>query len=346
MITRPRILPLIALLMITFTCRGESALTAQPEVANFIGGMVKNHGFVRADLETLFADVQIRDDILTAMARPAETKPWSQYRPIFVTDDRIRIGTEFWGQNMASLQAAQREYGVPPQYVVGIVGVETRYGRHAGQHRVMDALATLAFQYPPRSTFFREQLEHYLLMTREEKIAPFSLTGSYAGAMGQPQFMPSSFRKFAVDFDGDGHRNLWSNQTDVIGSVANYFHAHGWRGGAPVVHRAQVKGADTDYDALTVRTLDPNTTFATLSAKGVSVEVSIPPGEKVALLRLEGENGLEYWVARHNFFVITRYNRSAHYAMAVHQLGESIAALGPKMPLDPAQVKLLKLKQP
>jgi membrane-bound lytic murein transglycosylase B len=303
------------------------SLPARPDVQQFIQEMVKKHAFAEEELTSLFGEVQIRDDILAAIARPAEAKPWSQYRPIFVNEDRTRMGVDFWKQHAEQLTAAQREFGVPPQYLVGIIGVETRYGRQAGGYRVMDALTTLAFDYPPRSPFFRTQLEEYLVMTREEHIAPLSLKGSYAGAMGQPQFMPSSFRTWAVDFDGDGKRDLWTNTADVVGSVANYFHAHGWRGDAPVVHRAQVSG--DQYEALVSKALETTLPFAELAAKGVSVDTLIPPEEKVTLLRLEGESGPEYWVARHNFYVITRYNRSPLYAMAVHQLGEAIAAARP-----------------
>jgi membrane-bound lytic murein transglycosylase B len=312
----------VALLAAVPASASEGTLAERPEVSDFISFMVKKYAFTPQELADTFNQVQIRDDILAAIARPAEAKPWSLYRPIFITDDRIRLGVDFWSGNQEQLEAAHREFGVAPQYLVGIVGVETRFGRQGGGYRVMDALTTLAFNYPPRSPFFRSELENFLVMTREEKIAPLSLKGSYAGAMGQPQFMPSSFRNFAIDFDGDGHRDLWSNTADVLGSVANYFHAHGWRADAPVVHRARVSG--DQYEALVTKVMETNLTFAELAAKGVSVDEPIPAGEKVALLRLEGAQGPEYWVARHNFFVITRYNRSPLYAMAVHQLGEAV----------------------
>lgn len=323
--SRSKSLSLITALLAALTAPASSAvdgIAERPDVQRFIDEMVANHAFERPELEAVFSDVKVRPDILAAIARPAEAKPWRDYRPIFVNAERVRLGVEFWNNHHAALLDAERKYGVPPQIVVAILGVETRYGRQTGRFRVADALSTLAFDYPPRSGFFREQLAQYLLMTREEGTAPLDLYGSYAGAMGQPQFMPSSFRNFAVDFDGDGRRDLWQNARDTIGSVANYFMRHGWMTGGGVVHRAAVEG--TAADGLTAASLETTLPFGDLAARGVIASAAIPPGEQVSLLRLEGAEGAEYWVARHNFFVITRYNRSLHYALAVHQLGELI----------------------
>ncbi len=302
-----------------------ASFAQRSEVQGFVEEMVREHAFDRGRLMHLLGEAQTRDDILAAIARPAEAKPWRDYRPIFVTDDRIRGGVAFWREHANALAAAEREFGVPAHVIVAIIGVETRYGRHTGRYRVLDALATLAFDYPPRSEFFRGQLSQYLLMTREEGIDPRELTGSYAGAMGQPQFMPSSFRHFAVDFDGDGRRDLWRNPVDVIGSVANYFHMHGWRAGAPVVHRLADRAR---LETVASRALEPTLPVKELTALGVETPQATP-GEKVSVVRLDGQKGPEYWLARHNYYVITRYNRSLHYAMAVHQLGEAIrAAIG------------------
>lgn len=302
-----------------------ASFAQRSEVQGFVEEMVREHAFDRGRLMHLLGEAETREDILAAIARPAEAKPWRDYRPIFVTDDRIRGGVAFWREHADALAAAEREFGVSAHVIVAIIGVETRYGRHTGRYRVLDALATLAFDYPPRSEFFRGQLSQYLLMTREEGIDPRELTGSYAGAMGQPQFMPSSFRHFAVDFDGDGRRDLWRNPVDVIGSVANYFHMHGWRPGAPVVHRLADRAR---LETVASRALEPTLPVEELTALGVETPQAAPD-EKVSVVRLDGQNGPEYWLARHNYYVITRYNRSLHYAMAVHQLGEAIrAAIG------------------
>ncbi|TNF08531.1 MAG: lytic murein transglycosylase B, partial [Pseudomonadales bacterium] len=214
-----------------------------PQVAEFIEEMTRDYGFAGEQLVSLFAEVERKQAILDAISRPAEkVKPWKEYRPIFITDKRIAQGVAFWKQNQAALEKAEAEYGVPAQFIVAIIGVETFYGGNTGNWRVMDALSTLAFDYPPRAPFFRKELREFLMLTREEQVDPISLKGSYAGAMGLPQFMPSSFRAYAVDFDGDGHINIWSNPTDAIGSVASYFKRHGWQAGGQVASRVEVSG--------------------------------------------------------------------------------------------------------
>lgn len=305
----------------------SSALSAQEfpqqEVDAFIDKMVQEHQFSREKLETLFAGVKSQQSIIDAITRPAESKPWYQYRPIFVTEKRIRDGVAFWQKNQALLNRAEKTYGVPAQIIVAIVGVETFYGRHKGGYRVIDALATLGFNYPPRAAFFRGQLEHFLLMAREEKRDPLSFHGSYAGAMGMPQFIPSSFRNYAVDFDNDGHRDLWDNRADIIGSVAHYFSQHHWQPGGAIASRAKIKGEVPQ--ALLDKGLKPSTPVASLKAEGISLQSPFPDDAEAALLALESQEGKqEYWVTLHNFYVITRYNRSPLYAMAVYQLGEAI----------------------
>lgn len=302
----------------------------RPEVDAYVEQMAQQ-GFSRADLTKLFKDAQHKQSIIDAISRPAEkVKPWSEYRDVFVTDQRIAEGVQFWRDNAAALARAQQEYAVPPEIVIAIIGVETRYGRNAGAYRVIDALSTLAFDYPPRSDFFRNELTQYLLLTREEGIDPRSLTGSYAGAMGYGQFMPSSFRNWAVDFDGDGKRNIWTDPVDAIGSVANYFRQHGWIADGQVVEPASVSSPKAD--GVANESLSLQYTVGQLRAFGVSVD-GVSDAAEAGLYRMDGNNGIEYWVGLHNFYVITRYNHSSMYALAVHQLGQAIAGRATELAL-------------
>ncbi|VXC81314.1 Membrane-bound lytic murein transglycosylase B [Pseudomonas sp. 8Z] len=292
-----------------------------PQVSEFIAQMTRDYGFASEQLVSLFAEVQRKQAILDAISRPAErVKPWKEYRPIFITDKRIAQGVDFWRKNQAALQKAEADYGVPAQFIVAIIGVETFYGGNTGSYRVMDALSTLAFDYPPRAPFFRKELREFLMLTREEQVDPLSLKGSYAGAMGLPQFMPSSFRAYAVDFDGDGHINIWTNPTDAIGSVASYFQRHGWQADGQVASRAQVSGERSD-EGLT-EGLDPVKNVGELRALGWRSDDALADDVPVTAFRLEGAEGDEYWLGLPNFYVITRYNRSVMYAMAVNQLAE------------------------
>ncbi|SDI42102.1 membrane-bound lytic murein transglycosylase B [Pseudomonas delhiensis] len=299
-----------------------------PQVAQFVGEMTRDYGFADEQLLSLFQDVERKQSILDAISRPAErVKPWKDYRPIFLTDARIKRGVEFWNQNAEALARAEKDYGVPAQYIVAIIGVETFFGRNTGNYRVMDALSTLAFDYPPRADFFRKELKQFLLLAREQQVDPLGLNGSYAGAMGLPQFMPSSFRAYAVDFDGDGHINIWTDPTDAIGSVASYFKQHGWHAGEPVVSQAELS-MDSAQDAIT-QGLEPQMNLGQLRAAGWRTHDVLRDDLKVTAIRFEGADGPEYWVGLPNFYVITRYNRSAMYAMAVHQLaGEIVRARG------------------
>ncbi|MFO7604252.1 MAG: lytic murein transglycosylase B [Gammaproteobacteria bacterium] len=291
-------------------------------VSAFIDDMTREHKFKRDELEALLGKARLHQSILDAISRPAESKPWYEYQPIFLTQDRIRGGVKFWQKHDDILQAAEQKFRVPPHIITAIIGVETRYGRHTGRYPVLDSLATLAFAYPPRSRFFRSELEHYLLMTREEKLDPLEQYGSYAGAMGMPQFISSSFRSYAVDFDNNGQRDLWNSPADAIGSVANYFHRHGWQHGQPVVQRVQVRG--DDYRKLLNSGLKPTHTVAELRQHGVVIPSSIAADQKVSLMELEGKAGPEYWLGWNNFYVISRYNRSALYSLAVYQLSLEI----------------------
>ncbi len=293
-----------------------------PETQTFINEMVERHQFERAALEALFADARKRDDILKAIARPAESKPWYEYRPIFMTQSRIDGGVDFWRANSSILKKAEQDYGVDAAIIVAIIGVETRYGANTGSYRVIDALSTLAFEYPPRAKFFRSELEQFLILTREEDVDPRDAKGSYAGAMGYGQFIPSSYRNYAVDFDADGKRDLWVSREDIIGSVANYFRRHGWKLGQPVASR--VSGTATIPDSLVSSDLKPAKTVADFAKAGISSNPAMRKEQRVALLQLEQRNGPEYWLTTDNFYTITRYNRSPLYAMAVFQLSEAI----------------------
>ena len=306
---------------------GQHALavdTGRPEVKQFIDSMVSKHDYSRNDLKRVLGKAQTQESILEAISKPAErTKSWDEYRAIFLTEKRIIAGAEFWREHQAELKRISDETGVPCEILVGIIGVETYFGRITGSYRVLDALATLAFDYPPRSKFFTRELEEFLLLVREESIDASGATGSYAGAMGAPQFMPSSFRAYAVDSSSDGKRDIWTNWSDVIGSVANYFVAHGWQQSKEVVTRASLangwQGETPD------NSLKPAETVSSLSRQGVLFATDLPNDHKSQLLLLDGPDGDEYWVGFHNFFVITRYNRSVMYALAVHQLGQEIA---------------------
>ncbi|WP_027855638.1 lytic murein transglycosylase B [Marinobacterium litorale] len=280
-------------------------------------------GFKRAQVAEILADASRQESILRAMSRPAERRlTWGEYRAIFVEPKRIKQGVAFWQEHADTLARAEQEYGVPAEIIVAIIGVETRYGRIMGSYRVLDALATLGFDYPRRSQFFLGQLEHYLLMTREEGIEPGTLKGSYAGAMGFGQFIPSSFRHYAVDFDGDGKRNIWQNPVDAIGSVANYFHEHGWKQGEPV--RSNVVIGQPAQDGWFNADLKPEVTLAQWAERDIHTRHGIDLAQPATLMRLEMEDGDHYWFGLHNFYVITRYNHSRLYAMAVYELSQAI----------------------
>jgi membrane-bound lytic murein transglycosylase B len=304
------------------TYSAADSYSNKKDVKIFIQEMEKKHHFDKKYLQKLFAEAKIYDSILEAIARPAESKPWHQYRPIFVTPERTQGGIDFWKKNASALVRAEEKYGVPQEIIVAIIGVETRYGQHAGRYPVFDALATLAFAYPPRATFFRGELEQFLLMAREEKFAAKELLGSYAGAMGLPQFIASSFRQYAVDFDGDGKRDLWSNPTDAIGSVANYFRKHHWQTGQPITQKVQVYGSQ--LNRLLTPNLQPSHTLDELRNNGVLLPNTTEKNGKGKLLKFMNSDNAEYWVGWNNFYVITRYNHSALYSMAIYQLSQKI----------------------
>lgn len=292
------------------------------EVKQFIDEMVSEHEFDRTYLENKFATAKRLENILESIAKPAEKKlNWKQYRPIFVTEKRSSKGKEFLKAHREILERAEKKYGVPAEIITAIIGVETYYGKHTGKYTIFDSLTTLAFDYPPRSKFFRSELKQFLLLSKEEDISVEDMTGSYAGAMGMPQFISSSYRRYAVDFDGDGKRDLWNSLPDVIGSVANYFSVHGWQENEDVTFEASVNDTSIVKEK---NELKPYATIAELQQQGVATSNKLDEDKKATLLKFEGKKGDEYWLGLDNFYVITRYNHNAMYAMAVFQLSEKL----------------------
>jgi membrane-bound lytic murein transglycosylase B len=300
---------------------------ANPAAMEVIDELVSQEGFDREELIEIFSDAGRQQSILDAMSRPAEkTKAWYEYREIFLNDKREKQGLEFYQQHRETLQRAEQETGVPAAMIVSIIGVETYYGRIAGSYRVIDALSTLAFDYPRRSEFFTKELKHFLILTRDQGMDPLLLKGSYAGAMGYGQFMPSSYRSYAIDFDGDEKADIWNNPVDAIGSVANYFKAHGWTEGDPVIVAANATAAIPEEMMSRGRNLKPRFSVAEFTAAGLEPTMQTDPEAEAIGIEFELADGMEYWLGLHNFYVITRYNHSAMYAMSVYQLSQRIAA--------------------
>jgi membrane-bound lytic murein transglycosylase B len=281
-------------LILLFSLTGCATSYAQrPEVQQFIQHMSVKHNFDQTQLTQLFDQVKPNQRVIKAMTKPSEAMPWYTYRPIFVTEQRAQQGAAFWRQNAKTLNYASQRYGVPAEIIVAILGVETRYGQMEGNYNALTALSTLAFDYPPRANYFRGELEQYLLLTRDLSVDPLSVQASYAGALGAPQFMPSSYRHYAVDCDQDGRIDLFHNNADAIASIANYLAVNGWQRGGLIARPAHAFSKT------------PN---------------------QAKLLTLQTRTGTENWYTFHNFSVIMRYNTSPLYAMAVYQLSEMIKA--------------------
>jgi membrane-bound lytic murein transglycosylase B len=293
------------------------------DVQAFVKELAAQESFNERELLTVFRHAEFKQNIIDAITRPAEkTLNWDKYQDIFLTERRTVSGIEFMEQNRAALVAACNTYGVPPVIITAIIGVETMYGRISGNFRVLDALSTLSFDYPPRSKFFKRELREFILLAREEKQMITELKGSYAGAMGMGQFIPSSYRAYAVDFDEDGFRDIWNNPTDAIGSVANYLNKHGWQRDKQVTF--EVSASEVPADVFNV-SLKPTLSIAELRSLGMADD--LPPldvQQIVSPMRLDGKNGEEFWIGLKNFYVITRYNHSKLYAMAVFQLSEGL----------------------
>jgi membrane-bound lytic murein transglycosylase B len=291
-------------------------------LAVFVDEMVARHGFTRNELDEAFGSARSVPQILELMNRAADPKPWDEYRSLFVTSEKIAEGERFWSENSEALDLARQRYGVPEEIVTAVIGIETHYGRNRGRFKVLEALATLAFEYPRRASEFRLELEHFLLLSREEALPLGAPLGSYAGAMGIAQFMPGSYRRYAIDFDGDGRRDLFENTRDAIGSIANYLTAHGWQRNAPVAVPALVSESGTE--PFRSGKLSTRYRLSELSSFGVTTTPAQPAAASAIPLTLKNRTGSEYWLGFDNFYVITRYNQSVYYAMAVHQLSEEI----------------------
>jgi membrane-bound lytic murein transglycosylase B len=298
-----------------------------PGAEEFVARAAADYDLDQEQVRMLLENARFKQSIVDAMTRPAEAKPWYKYRPIFITDKRIEGGIEFWRENEPLITQASEKFGVDPQIIVAIIGVETFYGGNTGSYRVLDALTTLSFYYPAsirdRSEFFSKELMNFFLLGDEEGLPLEDVTGSYAGAMGLGQFMPSSYREYAVDMDGDGRRDLWSSMPDIIGSVANYLHRHGWELGQPVTYPA-VMSSDADKSLVTKRDFKVKTPVSVLAEAGIEPSQAVPAETLAVVGTLEEEDGDHYFVTFKNFYVITRYNRSPLYAMAVYELSEAI----------------------
>lgn len=321
---------LLALALAGPAAAQEAPYAERQEVRDFVQRMVERHGFVEKELLFLFSRVSKADAVIEAMERPAEkTRTWPEYRATFLEERRIAEGAAFWAKHRGTLARAERAYGVPASVIVAIIGVETFYGKRTGRWRVVDALTTLAFDYPPRSAFFRSELENYLLFARDRGVDVFGMRGSYAGAMGMPQFMPGSARQYGVDFDRDGHVDL-RRSTDAIGSVGNFLKQHGWRKGGQVLVPARTSG--DGWRAL-AGGLEPKHPVSAWRDAGVEVDPRSPELEAQPAVLVElpgGEAPSEYRLGFRNFYVLTRYNRSALYATAVYDLSQALRARAPK----------------
>jgi len=299
-----------------------------PDIQPFIAQMVDEHQYDRGRLERLFHQARFQHGVLRAMARPATARPWHEFRASTITAARLREGAEYWRRHAAVLERAAEAYGVPAEIIVATIGIETVFGRAPGKGRVFDALATLAFAYPPRAALFRNELIELLLLSREMRADPLQYRGSFAGALGVPQFLPSSYRKHAVDFDGNGKRDLWTH-ADAIGSIANYYRAYGWASGQPVlVALERTHEAPPDaFRQLLERGILPHSSVAVFRKAGASLAGAADDEMVACAFTAETENGTAYWLGFNNFYVITRYNRSVNYALAVYEMAGELRRL-------------------
>ncbi len=313
-------------LQVIFACLAMIACSGlaknKESVDGFIKHMAIKHRLNEGGLSELFDKVELNEDVIKKISRPSEGLPWYKYRKIFLKVPRIKAGVQFWQENATTLALVEQDTGVPASIIVAIIGVETMYGQHTGSYRVIEALSTLAFAYPPRSQFFRKELEEFLLLCREEQADPLSPMGSYAGAMGMPQFMPSSYRDYAIDFNKDNRRDIWHDTDDVIASIGNYFAKHGWKKGQPVIIPLREKSHKTPNHPTFLKE-----NLRLIESNGTNPNISTPllSTKNAKIIAFEQENGEELWAALDNFYVITRYNQSPLYAMAVYQLSLAIA---------------------
>ncbi len=330
-ITKLLYAPLLFILICTHAIPSDNKninYATRSDVKAFIDNMVKQHGFEEKQLVKWFSQVKYKQSIIDAISKPAEKKfTWARYRNIFIKDNRISGGVKFWNKNQKVLSEMEQQFGVPAEIIVSIIGVETFYGKIKGSYRVMDALSTLGFDYPQRAKFFAKELENFLLLAREQNQSPLSLTGSYAGAMGYGQFIPSSYRNFSVDYDGDKFADIWNNESDAIWSVANYFSKHHWKIGGNVTFKISPSDIAPEFVDTTLKPKRTVRQLQTQLGQPLVFNTSMTEDDKVTLMALKAESETEYWIGLHNFYVITRYNRSKLYAMAVFQLAEAIKTL-------------------
>jgi len=314
-----RIIHVIFLLALSVAVDSARAATL-PGIPEFIDEMVVRHQFKRAELESVFERAQHLPMVIETISRPFTSKPWLEYRAAFVNPERVRFGLKFWQKYRLTLQRAERKFGVPQEIIVALIGVETVYGQDPGTFRTLDVLTTLAFDYPRRVDFFRSELENFLLLARDQDFDLLAIRGSYAGALGIPQFMPSSYRNYAVDFNGNHKIDLLREPGDAIGSVANYMKSYGWTGSVPVAVRAQIA------EKVWVGEITAPRTLAAWSAVGVVPGEQLAPDQPARLLDFTVADGKELWLVFKDFEVITRYNNSDFYAMTVFQLAEELKA--------------------
>lgn len=315
------------LMLVLNTAMADNTFTKRPDVQEFIAFMVKKYDFNKDDLNKLFAEVKIRPQVMHHINKPLEKETWGLYQMLFVNEWRIQHGVEFWNKYENALREAEAIYGVPASVIVATIGIETKYGQKTGDYRVIDALSNIAFSDSKRSNFFKKELEQFLLLTREEKIDPLEMRGSYAGAIGQPQFMPSSYRHYAVNFSKSGKIDLMNNEVDVIGSIANYYSKHGWTLGMPVATQALMIGDRYNY-LIKKNKVNAPLTIAEFGRYGIIPKTPvISDFMQAELIELQNEYKTEYWLGFHNFYVIKRYNPSDLYAMAIFQLSNYISAL-------------------
>lgn len=310
--------------LISLSFVANADITNLNSVQHFIQHMSSKHHFNRARLTNLFHQVNINPSVLEKIAAPYEKKPWYIYRKRLISDKGVSRGLTFWQDHQSTLQRAEKKYGVPADIIIAIIGVETKFGSHPGTYKVIEALSSLAFQYPPRQRFFKKELEHFLLLAREKKLNPLKLTGSYAGAIGIPQFMPSSYRHYAIDFSGRGNIDLQNNIDDVIGSIANYLYLHGWVKGDPITAPAIVDGHKFKKLKYSKK---PKYSLKTLRKYGIEAPDHFSPKRKAIFVTLQNEVQKEHWLGFQNFYVITTYNTSPQYAMAVYQFSQQLLAL-------------------
>jgi membrane-bound lytic murein transglycosylase B len=313
---------LLTALCLTTTAFAENTAAINESINQFIDKMVEKNHFDPQYLKSLFNQIHIDPLVTEKMNKPYEAQPWTVYRKFFITDERVALGVQYWQQHAKELAHAEELYGVPASVIVAIIGVESKFGTKQGDFPIFQSLTTLAFNYPSRATFFTSELENYLLLTREQKFDPLSIKGSHAGAIGKPQFMPSSYRHYAVAFDGGKHSDLINNDGDAISSVANYFKRNGWKESQLVIIPA--KATAKALKSIKQDPLKLNSTLGELRQQGVSVDEKLPADTKATFFSVEFDKKPQYWVALNNFQAITRYNHNMQYALAVYEFSQAI----------------------